>query len=74
MVVHVVFRHCDNAGERNEGKGRKKKKVHVRIAFCLPPFLLYWYRYILMVIQISYATTKQEDSKQKEEESYSNIN
>ena len=55
-------------------KRKEKKKVHVRIAFCLPPFLLYWYRYILMVIQISYASTKQEDSKQEEEESYSNIN
>ena len=74
MVMHVVFRRCENAGDRDEGKGKKKKKkVHVRIGFCLPPFLLYWYRYILMLIQISYATTKQEDSKQ-EEESYSNIN
>ena len=36
----------------------------------------YWYRYILVVIQISYATDKQEDSKGEggEEESYSNIN
>jgi len=67
MVIHVVFRHCENGGEGSEGKRKKeKKKVHVRIAFCLPPFLRYWYRYILMVIQISYATTKQEDSKQEE--------
>ena len=54
---------------------RGKKKVHATSVY--RAVFYYWYRYILMVIQISYATDKQEDSKGGgggEEESYSNIN
>jgi hypothetical protein len=43
----------------------------VRIASSVYRRFRCWYRYTLMVVQISYA--KQEESK-REEESYSNIN